>query len=379
MKRYMALTVVILLILVSVLIGCAGIKSTPPSPSTSKATDKGQPPEAEASRKDVFNDKPIVLGFYTDLGSGASKSKESVLNHIKSIDDLAFFWYSFNETGKIQSADIDLRIKEMAQKSGIKVFALVHNLKGRQFDPQVAHKVLTNPSVRKNFISNLLNLAVKNNWDGIAIDMEKILPADRNDYAAFLSELQTTLKAKDKILNVSIPAKYHDDPKDPWSGAFDYAAIGKAADQVVLMTYEEHGVGTTQGPIASQGWVDRVINYAIGKIPKEKIIMGLPVYASNWASNKPILPTYISYAQAKDLARKHKVSILYDQTQQVPHYSFTDAGVRHEIYLEDVRSLTAKLDIAKKNQLRGIGIWRLGIEDSSLWTDVLKGYNSGHK
>ncbi|EGW39148.1 glycosyl hydrolase family 18 protein [Desulfosporosinus sp. OT] len=375
MKRYLTLFIVSFIILGSALLGCAGAQPTPQSSSPSHKGDKDKPPQAEASRKDVLgSEKRVVLGFYTDLGSVESKAKQSVIKHIKAIDELAFFWYSFDGTGKVKNANVDLSIKEIAQKGGVKVYALVHNLSEKQFDPQVAHQVLANPVVRKSFINNLLALTTKENWDGITIDIEKISSADRNNYSTFIKELQSALKAKDKVLNVSIPAKYHDDPNDTWSGAFDYAAIGKAADEVVLMTYEEHGVGTTQGPIASQGWVNRVIEYATGKIPKEKIVIGLPVYASNWASNKPTSPTYISYAQANNLARKHKVSILYDETQQVPHYTFTDAGVRHEIYLENVRSLSAKLDCAKKNQLHGVAIWRLGIEDPLLWTDVLTNY-----
>ena len=379
MKRYLILFVASLIILGSALSGCTGPQPTPQSSSPFQKGD-GQPPQAEASREDVLGSgKQVVLGFYTDIGSGESRAKQTMMEHIKAIDEVAFFWYTFDGTGKVNSADADLSIKEMAQKGGAKAYALVHNLKDKQFDPQVAHQVLANPTIRKNFINNLVALTTKENWDGIAIDIEKILAADRNNYSTFLSELQGALKAKDKILNVSIPAKYHDDPNDTWSGAFDYAAIGKTADQVVLMTYEEHGLGSTQGPIASQGWVNRVINYATGKIPHEKIVMGLPVYASNWASNKPTLPTYISYAQAVNLARKHSVSILYDKTQQAPHYTFTDAGVRHEIYLENVESLTAKLETAKKSQLHGVAIWRLGIEDPLLWTDVLKGYGAGHK
>ncbi|TGE33400.1 glycosyl hydrolase family 18 protein [Desulfosporosinus sp. Sb-LF] len=375
MKRYLTLIVISLSILGTALSGCTGIRPAPQTPPAQMGVN-GQPPQAEASRDDVLGaGKRVVLGFYTDAGA---KSKDSLAKNIKTLDEVAFFWYSFDGAGKIKSTgNVDLSLKETAQKGGAKAYALVHNLGGDEgFNPQLAHQVLANSTVRAVFVKNLVALTTHDNWDGIAIDIEKVLPNDRNIYTAFLNELHSVLKANGKILNVSIPAKYIDDPNDLWSGAFDYASIGKAADQIVLMTYEEHGVGTTQGPIASQGWVDRVIKFAIGKIPKEKLVLGLPVYGSNWASNKPLLPTYLTYAKAIELAKTKNVSILYDENQQVAHYTFTEAGVRHEVYLENVRSLTSKLTSSKKNQLHGVAVWRMGIEDPTLWTDVLKGYAS---
>ncbi|AET69580.1 putative glycosyl hydrolase [Desulfosporosinus orientis DSM 765] len=377
MKRYLTLIIAFIIILMLELSGCSGVNS-PQLSSPQHADEKGQLPEAEASRDDVLGSgKRVVLGFYTDFGKA---SKDSLTKNIKALDEVAFFWYSFDGTGNPKPVgNVDLSLKDAAQKGGAKAYALVHNLGAKGFDSQLAHQVLANKNVRADFIKNLVTLTITEHWDGIAIDIEKIPADDRNDYSAFLAELNSALKAKNKILNVSIAAKYQDDPKDLWSGAFDYAAIGKAADQVVLMTYEEHGVDTTQGPIASYGWVNRVINFAKGKIPEEKIVMGLAVYASNWASNKPTMPTYLTYAKAVELAKKNNVSILYDETQQVPHFTFTTAGIRHEIYLENTRSLAAKLTIAKKNQLHGVAIWKLGIEDPSLWSDVLKDYPSAHK
>lgn len=377
MKRNRIRIILAILIQSLVLIGCT--RNLPaPQQSPSQLGDGEQLPQAEASPDDVLgSNKSIVFAFYPEAGK---TSKDSMIKNIKAIDEIAFFWYSFDGTGKIsRSNSADLSLKTIAQKNGVKAFALVHNLSGNQFNPQLAHKVLANPTIRTQFINNLVTLTTSENWNGILVDIEKVDPADRNNFSAFISELHIALKAKNKILSVALHAKYHDDPKDLWSGATDYTAIGKAADQVIIMTYDEHSIGTTQGPIASKGWVNRVINYTTGKIPKEKIIMGLPVYAYDWSSNMPILPTSMSVNKAADLAREHSVNILYDESQEVPHFSFTVAGVRHEVYFENNRSLTAKLEMAKKNRLQGIALWRLGLEDPTMWTDVLKNYSSGHK
>jgi spore germination protein YaaH len=366
-----------MLFLSLILAGCSNVQQPAPS-QISNVNENGQPPEAEATREDVLGpEKRIAMGFYTDAEGPVPSSKDSMMKHINVLDEVAFFWYTFDGTGKIiPSGKIDLSIKDAAQKNKAKAYALVHNMVGGGFDANLAHKVLANAGTRSNFINNLVNLTIKDKWDGISIDIEKAPPADRNNFSAFVDELQKALKAKDKVLNISIPAKFVDYQADLWSGAYDYAAIGKSADQVVLMTYDEHGMGTTQGPIASHHWVDKVIKYAIGKIPKEKIVMGLPVYSFDWGSNKPNMPAYLSYAQSLEQAKKYGVEVLYNEGEQVPHYSYTAGGIRHEVYLENAKSLGIKLDYAKKHQLHGVAIWRLGMEDPTMWDNVLKTYGT---
>lgn len=204
----------------------------------------------------------------------------------------------------------------------------------------------------------------------------KTPPADRKNFIAFLGELHGVLKAKDKVLNVSIPAKFIDYPSDLWSGAYDYASIGKNADQIVLMTYDEHGLGTSHGPISSHAWVNKVISYAVTKIPREKIVLGLPVYSFDWGSNKPTMPDYLSFGQSMARAKKHGVQVGYDDEHKVPWYTYTANGVRHEVYFENKQSLQPKMEYAREHKLHGVAIWRLGMEDPAIWDSLIKTYGT---
>ena len=383
MKRFLTFMMSSTLILGLALTGCSNVPSPVPPQTPEKTSQDTKPPEAEAgaTRDSVLGpQKRVVMGFYTDPEGPTPSSKESMLKNAKLLDEVAFFWYSFDATGKVvPSGKVDLKIKETAQKNGSKAYALVHNmnLTGTVgFDANLAHRVLSNPAIRANLVTNLVNLTTKDGWDGISVDVEKTPPGDRNNFSAFVAELSKALKAKDKILNISIPAKFVDYPSDLWSGAYDYAAIGKSADQIILMTYDEHGLGTTQGPVASEGWVDRVIKYAVGKIAKEKIVMGLPVYSFDWGTNKPTMPDYLSYAQTVERAKKHGVEILTDPSAKVPQFSYTANGVRHEVYFENIASLRAKMDNALKHKLHGVTIWRLGMEDPAIWDQLIKTYGT---
>jgi len=383
MKRFLTFVMSSALILGLALTGCSNAQPNSQPKAQQQTTQSTQPPQAEAgaTRDSVIGpEKRVVMGFYTDPEGPTPGSKESMIKNAKLLDEVAFFWYSFDATGKVvPTGKVDLKIKETAQKNGSKAYALVHNmnLTGTVgFDANLAHNVLSNPEKRANLVTNLVNLTTKDGWDGISVDVEKTPPGDRNNFSAFVAELGKALKAKDKVLNISIPAKFIDYPSDLWSGAYDYAAIGKSADQIILMTYDEHGLGTTQGPVASQGWVDRVISFAVGKIPKEKIVMGLPVYSYDWGSAKPLMPDYLSYIQTVDRAKKQGVEILTDPSAKVPQFIYTAKGVRHEVFFENAGSLRIKMDYALKHKLHGVGIWRLGMEDPAIWDSLMKTYGT---
>ncbi|MDP4125411.1 MAG: glycosyl hydrolase family 18 protein [Bacillota bacterium] len=385
MKRFLTFTMSSALILGLTLTGCSNPNVQPNAPQNvpQKMTQSTQPPQAEAgaTRESVIGpEKRVVMGFYTDPEGPTPGSKDSMVKNAKLLDEVSFFWYTFDSTGKIKpNGKVDLNIKKTAQKNGSKAYAVVHNMNtsgGVGFDAGLAHRVLSNPAARAALVTNLVNLTTKDGWDGIAVDIEKTPPGDRNNFSSFIAELGKALKAKDKVLNISIPAKFVDYPSDLWSGAYDYAAIGKSADQVVLMTYDEHGMGTTQGPVASQGWVDRVITYATGKINKEKIVMGLPVYSYDWGTNKPTMPDYLSYSQTVDRAKKHGVQILTDPSAKVPQFVYTANGVRHEVFFENVASLKIKMDYALKHKLHGVAVWRLGMEDPAIWNSLIKTYGT---
>lgn len=379
MKRFLTFLLISTLLVALALTGCTNVPAPTPPKQPQQTSEAGQPPQAEAeTREDVLGpEKRIVMGFYTDPEGPIPGSKESLVKNIKLLDEVAFFWYTFDNSGKvIPTGKRDLSVKDFAQKNGAKAYALVHNMRGGTFDANLAHKVLADSGTRATFVNNLVNLTMNEKWDGISVDIEKAPPGDRNNFSAFVAELQKALKAKDKVLNISIPAKYTDYPSDLWSGAYDYAAIGKAADQIILMTYDEHGMGTTQGPIASHAWVNRVINFAIGKIPREKIVMGLPVYAFDWGSNKPELPAYLSYPQSVAQAKKQGVEVLFDEENKVPHYSYTASGVRHEVYLENAKSLQPKMEYARQHKLHGVAIWRIGLEDPDIWDSLIKTYGT---
>jgi spore germination protein YaaH len=135
------------------------------------------------------------------------------------------------------------------------------------------------------------------------------------------------------------------------------------------MAYDYSTEDTSPGPIAPLPWVEDVLKLAVSEIPRDKIILGVPTYGYDWSSDRDTQDLQWSDAQA--LAEVHSAFVTWDQQSQSPWFTYTDnRGNRHTVWYEDAHSLQTKIDVALRNQIRGIVLWRLGGEDPSLWEEL---------
>ena len=64
--------------------------------------------------------------------------------------------------------------------------------------------------------------------------------------------------------------------------AHDYAALGAAADDVLLMTYEWGYALSEPMAVAPIDKVEQVVRFAVSQIPPDKIFLGMPNYGYDW-------------------------------------------------------------------------------------------------
>ena len=108
--------------------------------------------------------------------------------------------------------------------------------------------------------------------------------------------------------------------------------------------------------------VRQVVEYALTKIPPSKISLGIPNYGYNWTlpfvqgSSKA---TTIGNIEAVQIAVANNAAIQFDETAQSPYFHYVSEGLSHEVWFEDVRSLSAKFGLVKEFNLRGMGYWQI--------------------
>lgn len=321
----------------------------------------------------------FVLGFYVDREGSLPCSFDRMLANSSEISAVAPFWYrlapdSPTEVQEQHTADETAPgglkdIISAAHQNNIQMLALVHNLiyPGQVDGAGLAAEMLATAATRNMFINRLEDLIKEYGYDGINLDIERINLADRENFSLLVKELYQRLEPQGFKVTVCVPAKTYDDTTSAWSGPFDYAAIGRYAHYVIIMTYDEHGYHSGPGPIASTGWVRDVAGYAAANISPEKILLGIPGYGFDWAAGQKA-PKYISFAQAVDLAVSQGVNISWDNGGKAPYFTYRDSAQReHQVWFENASSLSHKLDIVEELNLRGIAIWRLGLEDPAVW------------
>ncbi|ERI92010.1 glycosyl hydrolase, family 18 [Clostridiales bacterium oral taxon 876 str. F0540] len=332
-----------------------------PAPAPQVTAPKPAPPSIPSSDK-------LVLGYGTYYSSSDTSSLNSMKSHSTIIDELATHTYIVNTDGSlyIQNNVFPKSQVSFANSNGIKPLAVVRN----EFNGDLAHDVLTDSTARTNLLNGIQSSLKSNSFSGVNIDFELLKSSDRDVFTTFMRDLYNMLHPQGFIVSIALPAKTSEAEK--WVYAYDYAKLGSYADQVILMTYDEHYPGGQPGPVASIGWVQRIVNYASSVIPRSKLLLGVAAYGYDWtvSGGKTVSTKSVSIATAASIASSNGAQIQWDSTAQVPYFNYTDSKGSHSVYFENSTSIGYKLNIVNNSNLKGIAIWRLGLEDESYWTTI---------
>lgn len=108
--------------------------------------------------------------------------------------------------------------------------------------------------------------------------------------------------------------------------------------------------------------VRQVLEYGVSEIPPEKIFMGVPNYGYDWPlpyEPKVTRADNIGNQEAIQIAARVGATIQYSETAQSPFFTYTQNGVGHEVWFEDVRSIQAKFNLLDELNLFGAGYWNV--------------------
>ena len=310
---------------------------------------------------------PLVVGAvpYWD----EDEARTSLDTHSNQITVASPWSYAVGADGSIQlqpdlHASGEQALTSHIHALGLKVIPTVANTTAGLWDTATVSTVLNDPALRRTHVQSILSLLQSNGYDGIQIDYEDLPSNDRDSFSAFVTDLGQAVHQAGKVLYVTVHVKEDDAGYDPRNQSQDYAAIGRAADQVCLMAYDWHWSTSSSGPIAPYAWVQRVLTYSVTKIPPTKILLGVGLFGYDWVGTTA---SNLTWRQVVALAAQNRADEAWDVGAQSPHLTYTTGGVQHDVWYENGRSVTAKFDLAKQYQLAGIELWRLGGEDPAIW------------
>ncbi|AYY12677.1 peptidoglycan hydrolase [Actinobacteria bacterium YIM 96077] len=324
-----------------------------------------------AGSPDGDGGRPTVIGYvpYWDQ----VRAFDVATAHLHLFDEISPVWYAPEPSGGVELADAEHTVVDPAavahlRAEGVRVVPTVTNLRSGEWDTETVQSVVRDPDTRRAHIRELVNLAVTEDYDGLDIDYEDLDAADREPFTEFVVDLAAALHAEDKILTVDVHPKTSESGDDGRNQAQDFAAIGAAADQVRLMTYDYSWDTSPPGPVAPADWVEEVVAWTVTQIPAHKVILGIDLLGYDWADGHG---ETVDHAQVQDLLAEHGSTV--NRTDDgTPWFVYHDAGgTRHEVWFEDAESAGAKLELVADYDLGGAFFWRLGGEDAAVWDDEM--------
>ena len=321
----------------------------------------------------------LVISYFDEkLGSAASNGYAYPFIGAALLDEqlpyltyLTPFTYGITASGALLPLEDDTLLSAARAHGSRPVMHLSTLTESGQFDTRRGELILTDTPVQDRLVNEVIQTVLQRGYAGVDVDFEYLPGPLAAAYAAFLARLRRLLNAQGRFLWTALAPKTSAIQRGLLYEGHDYAAIGAASDGVLLMTYEW---GYTYGPpmaVAPLPNVRAVLDYAVTEIPSEKIFLGIPNYGYDWPLpfvQGTTRAQSISNQRAIELAIQHNIAIQYDETAQSPFFHYTDAaGVVHEVWFEDARSLSAKLKLIAEYGFRGVGFWNLMRPFSQTW------------
>jgi spore germination protein YaaH len=270
-------------------------------------------------------------------------------------------------------------------------------------DKLVLSGYLSNATTRTTLVKTIVDLVLKNNFDGIDLDYEGFAFVDGNTtwsttaprWVAFIKELSVALHANNKLLSVSTPYLYN--PKEVQKGYFVYAwaDIASSIDRLRIMTYDFSVA--KPGPMGPLTWTEKTIQYAISVMSASKVYMGLPGYGRDWITSvagkcpTSAPPGLVAGAKAATFKMNYalaKAAIdgavpVFNEQYSEATYSYvqsfnglsaagaaTACTVNRTVWYQNARSFADRMALVAKYRLGGAAIWTLGMEDDAAATEI---------
>ena len=296
-----------------------------------------------------------------------------------------FFYIDYQGNFKDKVGKEEKQYIEWAHKNGYKVWPMISNSEAQNTKKgtdssnilKVTSKIMNSYELRKELIQNIIKVCEEYDLDGINIDFEYMYEKDKDLFSRFIIELEPRMEKIGAVLSVDVTAP---DGSPNWSLCFDRNAIGKVADYIVFMAYDQYSSGTV-GTTAGYNWVERNIEKFIGKqceVDSQKIILGIPFYTKLWTETPDENAKNGIKVKSKVVIRKNieneipdGVKKTWDEQLQQYYVEYKSGESTKKMWIEDLKSLKEKVSLVNKYDLAGVAAWEKDQEVEGTW-DMIK-------
>jgi len=317
--------------------------------------------------------KKVCLGWFYVKDNEPSSKRSDDLKNANEVNVVSPTWMHFKKNvsdGSIEGHS-EKSMVDKFHSEGKKVWVCVQD-----FDPEdtdvlpPVYDTLSDTETRRKIEDNIINEVNNCGADGINIDFEQIHKKEDNATSSFYIQFLRELKAKcgDKVLSVDsyVPFGHKE--------AYRIDEQAKFCDYVVIMAYDEYTDGDgkeDRGSTSSIGWVKRAISESFKEgVNNHKLVIGLPFFSYMYdmegenvkGTAKPgikITNRFIS-----------EDSVKWDKEKEQYYIKYTLEGGNYEGWIDESKSMQIKLAELQKNNVAGVGFWKLGFDNEKIWEPI---------
>lgn len=343
----------------------------------------------EQDYSNITKDYTINMAWHNVTNQDANNAVAQRIAQTKGLTTLAPTWIHVADTNGNISSIASADYVSYAHKQNVEVWMTVRDFDGGISSEKESYELLSYTSRRETLITQLIAEALRVGVDGINVDFEKISDKCGEHYIEFIRELSVKCRQNGLVLSVDnyVPKSFNTQ--------YDRKEQGIVADYVVIMGYDEYYAGSPEaGPVSSYNYVKEGITETLKEVPAEKVISGIPFFTRLWKETpkteeelksdkgtdaEQYSATVESDAYGMDnaqaIVKQAGVDTTWDKKAGQNYATWEADGSKYEIWLEDSKSIEAKLKLMKKYKLAGTAEWSLGQESSDIWNLIQKYVN----
>ena len=307
-------------------------------------------------------DEPVNLAWHQVTSTDANNYFADTTQNMTGVNVISPTWFSVSDNDGNVSSLASGEYVMQAHEKGLKVWGLVDNFS----ENMSTTTVLSNTAARQNLENQLVTYALKAGLDGINVDFESLSEDVGIHFLQFLRELSIQCHENNLVLSVDNPV-----PED-FTSHYDRAEQGKVVDYVIIMGYDEHYVGSDAGSVASLPWVEQGVKDTLAEVPAKRTILAIPFYTRLWKTTDggALTSEAIGMDQAQQAISDNGAETYWDKTTSQNYGTYEGDGATYQIWLEDSKSIAEKVKLIPKYKLAGGAEWKLGFENSGIWSVI---------
>ena len=283
-------------------------------------------------------------------------------------------------------------IRTEAQAAGVRVVLTVERFSWSTAGKRATKKLLRDADARATLADEIVEVVTTSGSDGVNLDFEPLPKPVRGEFVRLVRQVRRALDAVDPSLQLTF-----DLTPDVKSFPLRRLVADDAADAAVLMGYEYRTPGSkvagSVAPMRVKGALDvrGSVNLALEKAPADAVILAVPWYGRAWSTRNDepdsrtrggerfLDPTTAFYRVS--IPRSAVAGREWDQQQGSAWSVYLSRACEscpvswRQLWYDDVDSVLAKVGLARRKGLRGVGIWALGYDGEwpELWSALRYG------